>query len=113
MSDRSWRLTARSLVRMVRDGTITAEQAIDDMELALLNDASPVERDRHVTIGTIELGSWHDAFERLANLARYRYARFFGWARRNVFVGVLLGTDGAADDEVRRARIDELRERER
>ena len=111
MNNRSWHLTVQHLVRNVREGKIEGD-AIDDMELALLNDADPEEEQRMIKLGDIELGSWQNAFSWLAKLARFRFVRFFGVSWGRCYFGLIRGSAAAPTEEIRKARVDELVEKQ-
>lgn len=108
MSSRNWHSIAEHYVRVVREGKCDAAAAIDDIELALLGEADLEKANRRIELGSIELGSWRDSFRWLSDLARYRFVRFVGFSAGRFFVGLLIGSRTPPTEAIRKARVQEL-----
>ncbi len=103
---RSWKLEVERVIRQVRAGTMTAADAVDDLELALLMAADPEHGGRFIELGDLTLGTRRSTFGWLAQLANYEHVRFTGLSWRRLFVGAVLGSTEGARETARKERIE-------
>lgn len=105
---RNWKGIVSSCIDNVRNGNATYEQAMRDIEATFLIDASVEERDLWIELGDLALGAWRNAFQWLADLARYNYVRFYGITWGRVYFGLLVGSKTPPSEIERNERISEL-----